>query len=667
GGEVFVEKTLTTPEDLLTGFFAGVSSVIAKARLRPDEVDGAIVHATTVVTNALIERKRAHVAMVFTQGFADILEIRDERRYDMYDPQIEFPKPLVRAPDIFTVRERVLSDGTVEVPLAQAEIDRLCGRLAGRGIESVGICFLNAYRNGINERRLADGIGKALPGVHVSVSCEIAPQIREYLRASTVSANAYAIPITKPYLDGLETRLESEGFASRPLIMLSSGGVVGPRTAGHMPVRMIESGPAAGALGAAFAAKALGLADLLAFDMGGTTAKVCLIRDYRPLVTGVFEIDRMYRLKEGSGIPITVPCIDLIEIGAGGGSIAHVSELGLLNVGPRSAGSRPGPACYGRGGTDATVTDADVVLGVIDPRKFLGGAMPLDASAARHAVGKIGEALGVSPTAAARGIYQIVCEAMAGAVRAHATDRGVDYRGIPLLAFGGAGPVHACAVAELLNGSTVIFPPLASVYSAFGSLVTPTRLDLVRSGLSSLSDLDWEGVAALFDEMAREGRSALSEAGCPEERVAFRHGADMRYRGQHFEIIVELDHCPSGDTARLRRAFEDAYLKIYKLIQPDVEVEVVNWRMTAIGGASETPQLDMRGEAWEAAEECRLVHLWRDDERMRILQRASLATGCRVEGPVIIEEAETTLVIPADWSASLGPMGSVLAKRKPRR
>ncbi len=663
-GKVFVEKTLTTPDDLLSGFFAGVAAVIAKAGVRPEEIDKAIVHATTVVTNALIERKHSHIAMVFTAGFADILEIRDERRYDMYDPQIEFPKPLVRSPDIFTVSERVLADGTVELPLAEAEIDRLCGGLAERGIRSVGICFLNAYRNGVNERRLAEAIAVRCPGVHLSISSEIAPQIREYLRASTVSANAYAIPITKPYLDRLEARLDSEGFAAKPLIMLSSGGVVGPRTAGHMPVRMIESGPAAGALGAAFAAKALGLADLLAFDMGGTTAKVCLIRNYQPLVTGLFEIDRMYRLKEGSGIPITVPCIDLIEIGAGGGSIAHVGELGLLNVGPRSAGSRPGPACYGRGGDEATVTDADVVLGLIDPRKFLGGAMPLDAAAAQRAVAKVGDALGVGAMAAARGIYQIVCEAMAGAVRAHATDRGVDYRGIPLLAFGGAGPVHACAVAELLNSSSVIFPPFASVYSAFGSLVTPTRLDLVRSGLTNLAALDWREVGRLFDEMEQEGRSALSEAGCRDQGVAFRYAADMRYRGQHFEIMVELGDRPAGDAARLRAAFEQAYLKIYKLIQADVEVEVVNWRMTAIGPASPAPQIEPHGNAAGPVEERRSVHLWRDGETVRILQRSTLDALHSIDGPVILEEAETTLVIPAGWSASLGPLGSVIARRK---
>jgi N-methylhydantoinase A len=664
GEQVFVEKTLTTHDDLLRGFFAGVQAAVRRAGLRPADVNGAIVHATTVVTNALIERRLSGIAMVFTHGFADILEIRDERRYDMYDPQIEFPKPLVREPNVFTVRERVLADGTVEEPLAQAEIDRLCRALAEAGIVSVGICLLNAYGNGVHERRLLEEIRKALPRVHVSISSEIAPQIREYLRASTVSANAYAIPITKPYLDRLDSRLESGGFKSRPLIVLSSGGVVGPRTAGRMPVRMIESGPAAGALGAAFAARALDMPDLLAFDMGGTTAKVCLIRNFEPLVTGTFEIDRMYRMKEGSGIPVAVPCIDMIEIGAGGGSIAHVGDLGLLNVGPRSAGSQPGPACYGRGGRDATVTDADVVLGAIDPKKFLGGTMPLDAEAATAAVSAIATTLGVSTTVAARGIVEIVCEAMAGAVRAHATDRGVNYRGIPILAFGGAGPVHACAVAELLKSTTVIFPPLASVYSAFGSLVTPTRLDLVRSGLSTLTNLDWPKAAALFAEMEGEGRSALVEAGCPADRITYRYAADMRYRGQHFEILVDLGARPSGDAARLRSAFDAAYLTIYKLIQPEVEVEIVNWRVTAIGLASATPEIGAHPHASEIAVETRRVHLWRDGEPVRILRRAGLVSGKTMHGPVILEEAETTLVIPAGWDVAVGPLGSIVAKRR---
>jgi len=664
GDEVMVEKTLTTPDDLLIGFFRGVEALLARAGLNPEEIDGAIVHATTVVTNALIERKGSRTAMVFTRGFADILVIRDCRRYDMYDLQIENPPALVTEEDTFTVRERIFSDGEVGEPLNAADVDELCRALAERDIRSVGICLLFSFKNDAHERELAAAIRKRLPDVFVSLSSEIAPQIREYLRASTTSVNAYAIPITQPYLTRLSERLKKDHYPSQPLIMLSSGGVVGPATAGRMPVRMIESGPAAGALGSAYASRVLKLPNLLAFDMGGTTAKVCLINNHKPLVTGRFEIDRMYRFKEGSGLPVSVPSVDMIEIGAGGGSIARVDSLGLLKVGPRSAGSRPGPACYSQGGSDPTVTDADVVLGVIDAENFLGGAMKLDVAAANKAFDSIAKPLGVSTIAAARGVYQVVCETMAGAVRAHAADRGADHRGIPMLAFGGAGPVHACKVAELLHSTTVIFPPLASVFSALGSLVTPPRLDLVRSSLSRLDRLDWTKVGKLFDEMEEEGRAALIEAGARKADIAFAYSADMRYLGQQFELIVELEHRPASDadTGTARRRFEEQYLQMYKLIQAEVPVEVLNWRITASAPAMAMPDLDAHeaGKAAKAASK-RRVHLWQDNQEVAVMPRSALRAGNSLDGPVILEEKETTLVIPPGWQVALGDMGCVVA------
>ena len=418
GSDLYLEKTLTTHDDLLRGFLSAVEAALAKAALKPCDVEGRIVHATTVVTNALIERKGEPTAMVFTQGFSDVLEVRDERRYDMYDPQIEFPEPLVDAEHTLTIDERVFADGTVGREIDDVSVERLCRQLKERGIVSVGVCLLHSYRNAVNERRLGEALQQRMPELFVSLSSEIAPQIREYLRASTTAVNAYAVPITTPYLDRLEQELKGAGYPTSPLIMLSSGGVVGPRTAGRMPVRMIESGPAAGALGAAIASERHGNDQLLAFDMGGTTAKICLIQDRRPLVNGRFEIDRMYRFKEGSGLPVTVPCVDLIEIGAGGGSIAHVNAIGLLNVGPQSAGSMPGPACYAQGGQDATVTDANVVLGTIDAENFLGGTMRLDREAAERAVKSIAERIELGPLEAARGIYNMVCETMASAMRA---------------------------------------------------------------------------------------------------------------------------------------------------------------------------------------------------------------------------------------------------------
>lgn len=666
GDKVFVEKTLTTPDDLLKGFFSGVSGVLKKAGLSAADVTGSIVHATTVVTNALIERRGGKIAMIFTSGFSDILEIRDCRRYDMYDPQIEFPKPLVEGRHVLTVKERMRADGRVHLPLDEKDVVRVCGQLEELGVESVGICLLHAYKNDGHEKQLAAAIRRALPAVHVSLSSEVAPQIREYWRASTTSVNAYSIPITQPYLGRLDARLKSEGFSAQPLIMLSSGGVVGAATAARMPVRMIESGPAAGALGAAFAATALGTGSLLAFDMGGTTAKVCMIQDFRPLVTGWFEIDRMYRFKEGSGLPVTVPTVDLIEIGAGGGSIARIDDLGLLKVGPRSAGAVPGPACYGKGGVEATVTDADLVLGLLDAGKFLGGAMRLDTEAARKAVSVVGSKVGLSAKAAARGIYQMVCETMAGAVRAHAADRGVDYRGIPMLAFGGAGPVHACTVAQILNSSAVVFPPLASVYSAFGSLVTPTRLDLVRSSLSRLSKLDWNLIDTLFVDLEAEGQRALTEAGCRTEDITFRYAADMRYLGQQFETTVELPERPAidGGSKALREHFEREYRRRYKLIQDKVEIELVTWRVTASVPGRTAPALgSVQDKAPDGVRATRQVHLWRDDQEVPVVARDSLRRGDHLEGPVIIEEAETTIVIPPGWQAGLGVMDAITATR----
>jgi N-methylhydantoinase A len=392
-GRSFVDKTLTTHHDLLEGFFRGVDSVLARAGVTSAEVDDVVVHATTVVTNALIERKGQPTALIVTEGFRDVLYIRDEHRYDMYDPQIEFAEPLITRDLTFGVAERVLATGAVEKTVDAAEVRGIAADLRKRGVASVAVCLLNAYKNPANEK-IVERVLQEGGELQVSLSSAIAPQMREYLRTSTTAINAYTQPITRPYLKALEAELARRGFAQRPLIMLSNGGVLGAERAGLHPVRMIESGPAAGALAASYYAREFQIPDLMSFDMGGTTAKVCVIQDYTPLVTSDFEVDRRYRFKPGSGMPITVPSIDMIEIGAGGGSIARVDALGLLKTGPESAGSNPGPVCYGRGGTEPCVTDADVVLGILDPDRFLGGDMTLDAAGARAAFARLGEKLG---------------------------------------------------------------------------------------------------------------------------------------------------------------------------------------------------------------------------------------------------------------------------------
>ncbi len=664
-GRLQVDKTLTTHHDLLEGFFRGVDQVLAKAGVSADDVNGVVVHATTVVTNALIERKGFPTALVVTDGFRDVLSIRNEHRYDMYDPQIEFPAPLVSRDLTFGIKERVLADGTVQLAPSQADIEALAETLRTSGVKAVAICFLNSFANGANETQVATELQRLLNDTFICTSSDVAPQIREYQRASTATVNAYAMPISQPYLRRLSERLRDEGFSNTPLIMLSSGGVVGAETAGRNPVRMIESGPAAGALAACHYAEMLGIDRLMSFDMGGTTAKACLIENRTPLVTGLFEVDRRYRFKEGSGLPVTVPSIDLIEIGAGGGSIAHVDDLGLLKVGPESAGSNPGPACYGRGGQGATVTDADLVLGLIDAENFLGGDMPLDLPAANAAMTRLGDDLKVSRIQAARGIYRIVTEAMASAARTHATDRGVDYRGLPLFAFGGAGPLHACGVADLLQSTAVIVPPQSSVLSAFGTLVTPVRLDLVRSDLTRVDGLDWDRAARIIGDLESEGRAALREAGCASADVTILIGADMRYLGQQHEVNVTFDADPreARDSAAIAELFAAAYHHLYGVNPSHVPMEIVTWRVTARGPVVPFHATTRASQAAGTPKAFRKLHAWSDDQDAAVYERASLATGQSVTGPAIIEERETTTAIPPGWTATIDRFGCIVATK----
>jgi N-methylhydantoinase A len=664
-GRLTVDKTLTTPHDLIEGFFTGVHAVLRSAGLTPREVDGVVVHATTVVTNALIERKGPPTALLVTQGFRDILHIRNEHRYEMYDPQIEFPEPLVPTDLTFGVAERTRANGTVLTAPDMEQVDAVIAQLKAKNVRSVAICFLNSFANPGHERIVAKRIGELLPDLFVTASSDVAPQIREFPRASTAAVNAYTMPISEPYLRRLSERLAREGFPNSPLIMLSSGGVVGAETAGRNPVRMIESGPAAGALAACHYCDVLGIDRLMSFDMGGTTAKACLIENREPLITGLFEVDRRYRFKEGSGLPVTIPSIDMIEIGAGGGSIAHADALGLLKVGPESAGSAPGPACYGRGGTQPTVTDADLVLGLLDADNFLGGDMKLDRAAADRAIATLAQALDLSPQRAARGIFRVVTEAMAAAARAHATDRGVDYRGMPLFAFGGAGPVHACEVASLLQSSSVIVPPQPSVLSAFGTLVTSLRLDLVRSDLVRVHDLDWDRVDRILGELVREASAALVEAGCSERSINLIFGADLRYFGQQSELTVAFDADPRSHrkASRIVNRFEESYGKLYGVNPSHVPIELVTWRVTARGPIIPFSRVSTLPDTPGRPKTSRPVHAWADGERAPVYDRKSLAAGQIIAGPAIIEERETTTAIPPGWSATIDQVGCIIARK----
>lgn len=664
-GRAWTDKTLTTHHDLLEGFFRAAHSVADRAQISLSDINDVVAHATTVVTNALIERKGPPTALLTTKGFGDALYLRNEHRYDMFDPQIEYPDPLISRDLTWEHEERTFADGSTAGTPSDADIEAIAESMQAKEVASLAVCLLNSYRNPSNEKQVADVFARVAPDIEVSLSSDVAPQMREYLRTSTTALNAYTLPITKPYLAALTRKLDELKVHQEPLIMLSNGGVVGAKVAGSYPVRMIESGPAAGALVAGYYARRHGHDILMSFDMGGTTAKACLIQGGQPLVVGEFEVDRRYRFKPGSGMPITVPSIDMIEIGAGGGSIARVNDLGLLKVGPDSAGSAPGPACYGRGGEHACVTDADVVLGILDPNNFLGGDMVLDEAAATRAVESLASVLNVSVHEAAFGIFSVVAESMAAAARAHATDRGVNYRGTPLLAFGGAGPVHACFVAERLDSSQVIYPPMASVLSAFGTLVTPVRLDLARSATITLESFTPDSVAPVIGEMLAEGKHALIDAGIAEDQIQYSFGADMRYVGQQNEVDVELpgNPCDGVDKAELRQRFEAAYQTLYGVQLDDMDVEIVSWRITARGADKEREAVIALPQDPGEPKATRSVFFDKDFLDVPVYARTSLAAGQTVDGPVIVEERETTAFILPGWNLQVHADGSLIATR----
>ena len=665
-GDVIVDKTLTTPSNPLDGVRTGIGSLLERAGVRPADVTAPIVHATTLITNALIEGKTGRAGLVTTSGFGDTLLIRDEHRYDMYDLQIEFPPPPIPRDRTVEIIERTNASGVVLVEPSPEQLASITEQLRAMDVESVGVCLLNAYVNATNERAIADHLGREL-GVPVCISADVSPQIREYPRMVTTACNAATMPVIGPYLDELQKWLSGEGFGGSVLMMLSNGGVVSADDAARVPIRLVESGPAAGALAGTWFARRLGEERLLCFDMGGTTAKACLIDHGEPELTNVFEVARVYRFKKGSGFPCSVPSVDLVEIGAGGGSLAHVDQFGLLKVGPESAGAEPGPASYGRGGTDVAVTDADVVLGMLDPDSFLGGDMPLDAAAAIAAADALGATLGLAAVDVAAGIHEIVNQNMAAAARMHAVEQGVDLRGVSLLAFGGAGPVHACGVAELLDSDRIIFPVNASVLSAFGTLVSPVRIDLARSMPRRLDQIDVTERDQLLDSLRDEGRRVLAAAGSSADSVTFRYGIDARYSGQGNEVTVWIG---DGDTwtpsdADVLAAFESEYRRIFGLTIPDVAIEIVTWRLAVSADAdpvepdpapigSGSAPFTRRGVVFDRAH---------DPIDTPVYRRSALGAGDTFDGPAIVEERETTAVIRPGWSVEVGADGSLIATR----
>jgi len=654
-GVAVIGKTLTTPGDPSLAVENALRTVLQASSAKSER--GTLIHGTTLVTNALIERKGAPTALLTTVGFRDAVEIGREHRYELYDLNLDLPKPLVPRHLRFDVPERIAADGTLIQALDEKFLRRLVSELSAKGIKAIAVSYLNSFRNPVHERRTAEIIGEVAPHIRVSLSSEVVAEIREFQRTSTTVANVYVQERVANYLAQLQARLDQIGFVGNFFIMLSSGGIATRDTASRFPVRLLESGPAAGALAAAQAGLLSGHQDLLSFDMGGTTAKLCVIEDGQPAKTHEFEVDRVYRFRKGSGLPVRIPVIDMIEIGAGGGSIARIDSLGLLKVGPDSSGADPGPVCYGLGGTEPTVTDADLVLGYLDADYFLGGKMQLDVEGARTALARLGTKLGMSVEQAAWGIHQIVNENMANAARAHLGERGKDPRRMPMYAFGGAGPVHGYRVAEILRLPAMISPFGAGVGSTFGLLSAPLAFDFVRSAYSRLDQLDWGFANRLLDEMAEEGRGVLERSGLSAEQISYKRSADMRYVGQGHEVAVMLpDGVLSAEhLSRISKLFNDAYRALYGREGPDVPLEVINWRVVASGPR---PELNLklptnRRREGNARRGFRRAYFPEPGEYIEtaVYDRYALDVGMEFIGPGIVEERESTLIVGARGKA----------------
>jgi N-methylhydantoinase A len=654
-GVAVIGKTLTTPGDPSLAVENALRPVLQASSAKSER--GTLIHGTTLVTNALIERKGAPTALLTTVGFRDAVEIGREHRYELYDLNLDLPKPLVPRHLRFDVPERIAADGALIQALDEKFLRRLVSELSAKGIKAIAVSYLNSFRNPVHERRTAEIIGEVAPHIRVSLSSEVVAEIREFQRTSTTVANVYVQERVANYLAQLQARLDQIGFVGNFFIMLSSGGIATRDTASRFPVRLLESGPAAGALAAAQAGLLSGHQDLLSFDMGGTTAKLCVIEDGQPAKTHEFEVDRVYRFRKGSGLPVRIPVIDMIEIGAGGGSIARIDSLGLLKVGPDSSGADPGPVCYGLGGTEPTVTDADLVLGYLDADYFLGGKMQLDVEGARTALARLGTKLGMSVEQAAWGIHQIVNENMANAARAHLGERGKDPRRMPMYAFGGAGPVHGYRVAEILRLPAIISPFGAGVGSTFGLLSAPLAFDFVRSAYSRLDHLDWSFANRLLDEMAEEGRGVLERSGLSAEQISYKRSTDMRYVGQGHEVAVMLpDGVLSAEhLSRVSKLFSDAYRALYGREGPDVPLEVINWRVVASGPR---PELNLklptnRRRAGNARRGFRRAYFPEPGEYIEtaVYDRYALDVGMEFIGPGIVEERESTLIVGARGKA----------------
>jgi N-methylhydantoinase A len=668
GDSRYTAKGLTTPRAPEEGVLAILAAVIAEAGIAPGAIN-LIIHGTTLATNALIERKGAKTALLTTEGFRDVVEIRHENRFEQYDVNIDLPPPLVPRRLRLPIRERIDAHGDVLVPLDADSIARAIDTLTRQDIEAVAVGLLHSFTNPDHERRVGEAVARRLPDVAVTLSSDVSPEMREYERFSTACANAYLQPLMGSYITKLERELARAGFRCPILLMTSGGGITTTETAIRFPVRLVESGPAGGAIFAACIARQHGLDPVVSFDMGGTTAKICFIDKARPQTARAFEVARIYRFAKGSGLPLRIPVIEMVEIGAGGGSIASVDTLGRIAVGPRSAGSEPGPVCYRRGGSEPTVTDADVALGRIDPTTFSGGKIALDKAGAENAIAALlGGKLGLSGEHAALGISEVVDENMANAARVHAIESGKDLRPRTLIAFGGAAPLHAARVAEKIGISRVLIPANASVGSAVGLLRAPVAYEIVRGRLMRLSRFDPAAANRLLAEMRAEAE-VIVRRGAPDAELAEQRSAFMRYRGQGHEIAVQLPvrDFTAADRTTITDSFEEAYRRLYSRPIPGVEIEILSW-VISVGAPAE-------GELAAVVETKTTVPTPKSHrpvfdpasgefQDVPIYWRSDLAPGARISGPAVIAENDTSTVVSPAFDAHIDKFGYIALVRR---
>ncbi|WP_299029370.1 hydantoinase/oxoprolinase family protein [uncultured Sulfitobacter sp.] len=662
-GEVFSTKVLTTYAAPENAIIDGMHQVCAKAGVTPDQI-GQIIHGTTLATNALIERRGAKTALITTQGFRDVIEMRTESRFEQYDLNLTLPEPLLPRQFRFTVNERVNAKGKVMIDLDRAEIEAVADQIAAGGFESVAVGLIHSYLNPAHEQMVREVLAERLPDVAVSISSEVSPQMREYERFNTVVANAYIKPLMASYLGRLEERLKGEGVQCRVFLMHSGGGIISIQNAADFPVRLVESGPAGGAVFAAHIAARYGIDKVLSFDMGGTTAKICLIKNQTPKTSRVFEVARTYRFKKGSGMPISIPVIDMVEIGAGGGSLAHVDSMRQIRVGPESAGSEPGPACYGRGGERPAVTDADLVLGKLDADNFAGGSIQLHADQSQAALAAhVGDTLDMDAVEAAFGVAEVVDENMANAARVHAVENGEDLSEYTMIAFGGAAPLHAGRLCEKLGVDRLIVPPGAGVGSAIGFLRAPYSFEANRSVYMKLSDFAPDVIRTLLTDLQAEATGFVRT--CDENaEILSEFKVYMRYSGQGWEIPIELtqDQAMNPDAATFQARFEEDYTKLFGRTVVGMDIEITVWSVNATTPSENVARVEVtRGEAKAVRQGQRSVFDAAAGKYLEadVIDRTFMQTGQRVQGPAAVTEDETTIIVPASRDAIRQPDGCI--------